>query len=85
MLEQERHFFDEQLAEWLCRYPNKVALVHGNELIGMFDTETDALAEGARRFGLGPYLVRRVLPEQEKISVPALTLGILNADSSPPV
>lgn len=61
-------------------------LVKDAELIGAFNTIDDALAEGARRFGLTPFLVRQVTATKEKeIDIPALKLGILRADSSRPI
>jgi len=84
VLGEEREFFDRSLSEWLGRFPGKVVLVKGQELIGVFDTEQNALAEGARRFQLQPFLVRRVQDVPADICIPALTLGILrgNADTS---
>ena len=82
MLEQERQFFDDNLKDWLERYPGKIVVIKGADLIGVFDTHDAALAEGARRFGLNAFLVRRVQPRQDEIKVPALTLGLLRADTT---
>lgn len=82
MLEEEVRYFDESVEEWLKRFPGKIALVKGNELIGVYDIETEALSEGARRFHLQPFLVRRIAREQATVSIPALTLGILSANTS---
>ena len=71
MLEQERHFYDEHLEEWLSRYPGRFVLIRGTELIGTFDITEAALAEGARRFGLSSFLVRRVERDRPVIMVPA--------------
>jgi hypothetical protein len=81
MLETERQFYSENLANWLSQFPGKFALVKGQELIGTFDTNEQALSEGARRFGLEPFLVRRVQERQDDVNVPALTLGILRANT----
>jgi hypothetical protein len=81
MLAEERRYYDEHLPEWLERIPGRFVLVRGQDLVGQFDTYEEALAEGARRFGLSPYLVRRVEHHQPEVSAPALTLGLLNADS----
>ncbi len=85
MLAQERKYYGEHLEEWLKRYSGRVALVKGDELVGVYNTEDEALTEGARRFGRESFLVRRVVPTQEEIRIPALTLGLLNADSQRPV
>ncbi len=85
MLEQERHFYDDHLEEWLSRSPGKFVLVRDNELAGTFDTMEEALAEGARRFGLSSFLVRRIEREQPEAKIPALTLGVLHASPQHPV
>ena len=76
MLVEEIQFFTESLAKWLETYQGKVALVKGRQLIGTYDTETQALAEGARLYQTQPFLIRRILPSQPEVRVPALTLGI---------
>jgi hypothetical protein len=86
MLEKERKYFSEHLAELISQYSGKFVVVKGDELIGTFNTIEDALGEGARRFGLQPFLVRQVTTaEVTEINIPALTLGILRADSSRPI
>jgi hypothetical protein len=85
MLEQERDFYDQHLADWLTRYPARFVLIRGQELFGVYDTLEEALAEGARRFGLASFLARRVEPAQTEAQAPALTLGLLHADTPPPV
>lgn len=83
MLEQERDFFRSHCEEWNEDHYGDYALVKGRELIGFYDEETDALAEGARRFGEDDFLVRRVDgAKQQQVRVPALTLGILQSDDS---
>lgn len=85
MLETESRYFAEHLADWLEKHSNRVALIKGESLIGFFDNEHDAIVEGARRFGLQSFLVRRILAQQPEFSVPALTLGLINAADPSPV
>jgi hypothetical protein len=86
MLEEERQYFSEHRDELLSLHAEKFVVIKNAELVGSFNTIEEALAEGARRFGLTPFLVRRVTATEEKeINIPALTLGILRADSSRPV
>jgi hypothetical protein len=85
MLDIELKFFCDHLPEWLEKHTDRVALVKGAELIGFFDDEQQAIATGARQFGLGPFLVRRVQTEEPPVSAPALTLGILRASNIPPI
>lgn len=84
MLEQELKYFIENRTDWISRYPNKFVLIKGAELVGTFDTLDEALAEGARRFGLESFLARRVDQDEREVNIPALTLGILRANSSHP-
>ncbi|HXL79644.1 MAG TPA: DUF5678 domain-containing protein [Pyrinomonadaceae bacterium] len=86
MLDKERQYFADHLAELLSQHLGQFVVVKDDELIGAFNTIEEALAEGARRFGLKPFLVRQVSAADEKeINIPALTLGLLHADSSRPV
>lgn len=84
MLEKERKYFEAKRDEWLKKYFGKFLLIKGESLIGAFNTQTDALIEGARRYGLGSFLVRQVEESEEIIYIPALTLGLLRADTTHP-
>jgi hypothetical protein len=80
MLEEEIGYYEECLPIWLERHEGRVVLVKGRELIGFFDTEREAVAEGVGQFGLTSFLVRRVLEVQPVVYVPALEHGVLRAD-----
>jgi hypothetical protein len=84
VLEQEREFYEAHLGDLLKGYAGRFVLIKGQELVGAFDTMDDALEEGARRFGLSSFLVRRVQPSPDVIEIPSLTLGLLRADSARP-
>ncbi len=84
MLETERDYFDANLEEWMTKNPNKFVVVNGKQVLGFFDTLDEALTVGARTCSLQPFLVRRVERQREDISIPALTLGILNANTTFP-
>ncbi|CAG0932840.1 hypothetical protein TFLX_02790 [Thermoflexales bacterium] len=81
MLEQERKFYQDNIETWLAKYPGKFVVIKGNELIGVFDTMEAALSESARLFGLDSLLVRRVERMPQEIKIPALTLGLISANS----
>jgi hypothetical protein len=76
MLEQERTLYDASIAVWAAQHPGKFVVVKLEDVVGFFDTIDEALAAGASKFGLQSFLVRRI-GEQDAITVPALTLGIL--------
>jgi hypothetical protein len=39
----------------------KYALVHGQEVVGVYDTEGDAIRQGYTQFGNVPFLVKHVV------------------------
>jgi hypothetical protein len=39
---------------------NKYVLIHGEEIVGTYESERDAINEGYRRFGNVPFLVKHV-------------------------
>ena len=84
MLETERAYFSEKIDDWVKENPNKFVVVTGTEALGFFDSNEQALSVGARTCGLKPFLVRQVQKNPEEVSVPALTLGIINAHSTSP-
>jgi hypothetical protein len=81
MLETERAYFDAHRSEWLQSHHGQFALIKGEKLIGMYDSDEDALSEGARLFGMQPFLVRRIQEREQEVCIPALALGILHAAS----
>jgi hypothetical protein len=85
MLEDELRFYEQHQSEWADKYPGKFVLVRRDDLVGVYDSLEDALAEGARRFGLTPFLVRPADGPPTEVRIPALIVGVLNADPSYPV
>lgn len=84
MLEQERQFYEQHLSDWLTRCPGKFVTIVGQDVLGFFDTIDDALTAGARQVGLNPFLVRRIQEVEENVSIPALSLGVIDADTASP-
>lgn len=82
MLEQERQYYEENKEAWLTQHRDRFVLVKGRDLLGVYNTIDEAITEGARLFGLDSFLVRQVRPFEEEIHIPALTLGLLRADST---
>ena len=59
LLKAEIAYYDEHITELLLTYPNRFVLIHGDQLIGTFESHAEAVGEGVRRYGRGPFLVRR--------------------------
>lgn len=63
----ELEFFKAHQAEWQKMHPGKFVLMKGSELIGVFNNEKTAIAEGVRRFGPESFFVRGVHEKEERI------------------
>jgi hypothetical protein len=61
-LQHELEVFEAHRAELVGRAAGKYALVHGDEIAGVFDTENDAIRDGYGRFGNEPFLVKLIEP-----------------------
>jgi hypothetical protein len=81
MLEQEREFYDAHIHEWIDCQSGRFVVVKNAELIGFFDSLDEALSSGAARFGLSSFMVRQIGESIKPANIPALTLGLLHADS----
>ncbi len=84
MLDIERSFLDSHRDELLKQYGGRFLVIKGEEVTGAFESLSDALQGAATKHGLENVLIRRAAESQIQVTVPALTLGILNADFSHP-
>ncbi len=84
MLETEREFFEKNREDLLKRFPGRFVVIKGEQMLGPFESIQDALAGGAKEYGMTSFLVRRTDQVPEEASIPALALGLLHADSSHP-
>jgi hypothetical protein len=83
MLETELAYYKAHRDEWLKSHRDRFVLIKGEQLVGTFDTEEQALRTGARQFGPTSFLVRRVIENEPIQQVPVLTLGLLGANPQP--
>jgi len=81
MLDKEWEFYSAHVQEWVKDHPDTFVLIKDENLHGFFTTLDEVLSAGTVRFGLSSFLVRRVGEVEQTVSIPALTLGVLRADS----
>lgn len=62
-LASERVFFDAHLEEWRQTHLGSFVLIHADEVIGFFDSLSTAFDEGTKRFGLQPFFVQQIAPQ----------------------
>jgi hypothetical protein len=78
-LANELAFFDAHVAEWLTSHRGKFALIKGDALIDVFDTDQAAYEAGVKKWGNVPMLIRLITDTQPVQATPALTHGVLFA------
>jgi len=78
-LRKDYEYFQKAKKDWLAEHSGKYALVKGGKLIGVFDTDAAAYAEGVKRFGNTSMLIARIQPQESIVWIPALQLGLTNA------
>ncbi len=79
MLEKETKIFESKLPEFVENNLNEFVVIKGEE-VGFFANKLDAVNYGMRTYGpTGCFLVRQVAEKQPEISMPALTLGLLQS------
>ena len=76
LLEQELTTFEAHREELLAAAAGKYALVHENDLVGTYNDEKDAIAEGYRRFGNVAFLVKRITQIEQPASFVNNHLGL---------
>jgi len=61
-LSQELEVYEAHRAELLAASPGKFVLIHGDDIVGVFDTKRDAIDDGYRQFGNVAFLVKEISP-----------------------
>lgn len=78
-LEKELATFARLKADLLKTHEGKFALIHAEEFLGAFDSAENAYADGVKRFGKEPFLVKKVAAQEEVYRNQALHLGLMHA------
>jgi hypothetical protein len=78
-LETELAVFARMKDTLLATYEGKFVLVHGEDFLGAFDSAENAYAEGVKRFGQEPFLLKKVTAHEEVYRNQALSLGLIHA------
>jgi hypothetical protein len=76
VLHSELAFFESHRLELVDRAAGKYALVKGSELVGVFETETEAIRAGYQRFGNEAFLVEQIVEADVPLKFTSFNLGI---------
>ena len=61
LLKKELETYKKQKPELLGKYKGKFALIKNNDIVDVFETESDAIRQGHKKFGNVPFLVKQIL------------------------
>jgi hypothetical protein len=75
-LAEELATFDAHRDELLGSAPNKFVLIKGSEILGTYETETDAINEGYRKLGNVPFLVKHIVESERPLNFVSGVIGI---------
>jgi hypothetical protein len=76
VLEVELKTYEQHRDELLGTAKGKFVLIHGEEIIGTYESQMDAIAEGYRRFGNVPFLVKQIVEIEIPASFVSNLLGV---------
>ncbi len=79
-LETELAHFKRLLKQLLETAEGKFALVKGEKLIGVFDTDQDAYRRGVKLFAEQPFLVRQIRRREPTCECPALHVELVRGN-----
>ena len=62
VLPKETEVFDAHLDEWRSTQMGRFVLIKGEQVVGFYDSLTDAFAEGSKLYGLGEFFIKQIIP-----------------------
>lgn len=76
LLAEELQTYEQKRDELLHRAKGKYALIKGNRVIEVFESEADAIHQGYKSFGNVPFLVKEIVEVEVPLSFASNMLGI---------
>ena len=68
-LEKEFQYYLEHQDELVAKYNGRVVVIKGEEVVGAYDDELEAVNETRKTHPLGTFLVQRCTPGEEAYTV----------------
>jgi len=75
-LKKEMETFEAQKAELINRSKGKYALIKDDKVVGIFDSQIDAIQQGYERFGNVPFLVKLIVEVEPPLNFTSNLLGV---------
>ena len=67
MLEKEYEYYQQNKAEFLKKYLNKVIVIIGDKVIATYNNIADAVSNTSKDYELGTFLVKEVKENEDPI------------------
>lgn len=77
LLADEIAYYKTHKKKLMREHRERYLLIKGSALIGSYDSEDEAVAEGIRQFDSEPFLVRLAGEDTPILSVPLLSIGMI--------
>ena len=77
LLTDEIAYYDAHKKQLMHEHRERYLLIKGSDLIGSYESEDEAVADGIRRFSSEPFLVRLAGEDTPVLSVPLLSIGMM--------
>ena len=74
-IEKELAYFGEVKDQLIEHHEGKFVLIHGCEVIGIWDTQERAYIDGVTRFGNVPLLIKQIDKTERVEEIPLLFVG----------
>ena len=75
-LETELKTYEQHKNELLGTAGGKFVLIRGTDVIGVYDSKMDAIAQGYKQFGNVPFLVKQIVEVETPQNFISVHLGI---------
>ena len=69
ILEKQFQYYLEHQDEFVSQYSGKAIVLRGNEVVGVYDNEWEAVKQSQRKYKPGTFLVQVVSPGSDAYSV----------------
>jgi hypothetical protein len=63
-LEIERQVFNDHIEGWRSSHMGEFVLIHGKEVVGVYDSLQKAFRQGTKLYGLTDFFIEQILPAE---------------------
>ena len=80
MLDEEVKYYESQREKLLATDRDKFVLIKGTNIIGIYESDANAYAEGLSKIGNEPFLIKQITEQDgDTVTLPAFVLGLIDA------